>query len=345
MKASIPLILSCLIIIQTYAYSLSDTQLDRYLKRYPKADTNQDGRLSQQEARAHRNQNERPQRNNDPSTGDNLASVSEILGIDIPESTSPILEVPLKSSDGVDLSFVYRKPEGNGPFKTILFFHGGGGQSNRQALKKNLLNGAIQTRFLDEGYLTIAATRRPYWKTKDNSPSGFYDAADDAALIVETAKALSHVDPSKVVLYGGSGGGILAIVTASKTELACVIAGEPATVIPLELMTGLEASPADYRPIMEAPHEKFTGLRKAEIHGWMKTIQCPILVLQGEPVGLYKTNFEILIPEMQSLGKDITSISYPGVTHGFYWGTVKTGATLKTVEQIMKDVTSFIDTH
>lgn len=343
MKTSLPLILSCLIIAQTYAYSQSNTQLERYLKRYPQADANQDGKLSQPEARAHRNYNERPHQNNDPSIGDNLASVSEIPGFDIPESISPVLDVTLKSPDGVDLSFVYRKPEGSGPFKTILFLHGGGGQSNRQALKKNLLNGAIQTRFLNEGYLTIASTRRSYWKTKDNSPSGFYDAVGDTTLIVETAKALPHVDPSKVVLYGGSGGGILAIVTASKTELACVIAGEPATVIPLEPMAGLDASPADYRPVMEAPHEKFTDQRKFEIHDWMKNIRCPILVLQGEPVGLYKTNFEILIPEMQKLGKDITSKSYPGVSHGFYWGTAKTGATLKIVEQIMKDVTSFID--
>lgn len=345
MKTSLPLILSCLILTQTYLYSQSEVQLERYLKRYPQADKNQDGTLSKQEARAHRNNNERPQENDDPSTGDNLASISEIPGIDISESISPVLEVTLESTNGVDLSFVYRKPIGNGPFKTILFFHGGGGQSNQQALKKSLLNGAIQTRFLNEGYLTITATRRPYWKTKDNSPSGFYDAVDDATLIVETAKALPNVDPSKVVLYGGSGGGILAIVTASKTELASVIAGEPATVIPLHPMTGLEASSADYRSIMEAPHEKFTELRKTEIHEWMRNIQCPILVLQGEPVGLYKTNFEILIPEMQKLGKDITSISYPGVTHGFYWGTVKTGATLKTVETIMEDVTSFIDTH
>lgn len=77
----------------------------------------------------------------------------------------------------------------------------------------------------------------------------------------------------------------------------------------------------------------------------MKDIDCPILLLQGEHVGLYKTNFEILIPEMEKLGKDISSISYAGVTHGFYWGTTKTGATLDTVEQIMEDVTRYIDQH
>lgn len=79
------------------------------------------------------------------------------------------------------------------------------------------------------------------------------------------------------------------------------------------------------------------------MRGWMKQIECPVLLLQGKPVGLYKTNFEILIPEMQRLNKKIISISYPGVTHGFYWGTRKTGATLETVEQIMRDTTAFIE--
>ena len=93
---------------------------------------------------------------------------------------------------------------------------------------------------------------------------------------------------------------------------------------------------------MENPASMFTPDRRAEIHAWMKNISCPLLLLQGKHTGLYKTNFEILIPEMRSLGKDISSISYSGVTHGFHWETIRTGATLETVESIMKDVTAFI---
>jgi dipeptidyl aminopeptidase/acylaminoacyl peptidase len=341
----LPLIFVLVLSLSANLQAQSETQLKNYLKENPQADSNKDGILSPEEARAHRRTSRNSPPRNDPSQGDNLQSVSEIPAIPISESISPIAEVSLTSEDGVDLSFVYRKPAGNGPFKTILFFHGGGGQSNSQGLKNNLLKGAIQTRFLEQGYLTIASTRRSYWKTKDGSPSGFYDAINDAALIVEKAKTIPGVDDKKVVLYGGSGGGILAIATASKTKLACVIAGEPATVVPLEPMTGKVASPADYQVIMKNPAEKFTPSRKAEMHAWMKDIDCPVLVLQGEHVGLYKTNFEILIPEMRKLGKEISSISYPGVTHGFYWGTVKTGATLQTVDRIMKDVTSFIEAH
>lgn len=323
-------------------WAQSDEQLDRYFRQNPAADSNGDGILSREEARNHRQANRQP-RERDPSAGDNLKSVSSIPGVKIPVSISPVIEVPLQSEDGVDLSFVYRKPAGKGPFPAILFFHGGGGQSNLQGLKSGLLTGAIQTRFLEAGYLTIASTRRPYWKSKNNRPTGFYDAVEDAAKVVEKAKTIPGVNPAQVVLYGGSGGAILAIVTASRTDLACVIAGEPATVVPLDPKTGEVASPADYRKLMEDPAAKYTPERRAVMHAWMKEIHCPILVLQGKPIGLYKTNFEILIPELKRLNKDISSISYPGVTHGFYWGTVKTGATLETVDKIMKDTTTFIE--
>lgn len=347
MTIRLPLAIAVLTTVTPFLFGQSDQQVERYFKQFPEADANGDGRLTREEAKAHRQSNRQgrersPRENRDPSEGDNLASQSHIPGIRIAPSVSPVTNVKLKSADGVDLSFAYRKPEGEGPFPAILFFHGGGGYSSMQKLKNNLLTQPIHTRFLDKGFVTIASTRRPYWKTNDGSPSGFYDAVEDAALVVEKAKTLPGVDPDKVVLYGGSGGAILAIATASKTELACVIAGEPATVVPIDPRKGQKASPADYRGLMQDPFQKYTGARKKEMLTWMRKVDCPVLVLQGKHTGLYKTNFELLIPEMKRLGKDISSIHYPGVTHGFYWGSVKTGATIDTVEKIMKDVTEYI---
>ncbi|MDG2166658.1 MAG: hypothetical protein P8L44_01880, partial [Opitutales bacterium] len=159
------------------------------MKQNPTADSNGDGKLSRNEAKTQRQANRQPQQE-DPSQGDNLASRSHIAGVDISESISPIKEVKLKSPDGVDLSFAYRKPRGKGPFPTILFFHGGGGQSKLSGLKNNLLTKPIQTRFLQQGFIKIASTRRPYWKSKDNRPTGFYDAVSDAASVVEKAKSI-----------------------------------------------------------------------------------------------------------------------------------------------------------
>lgn len=348
MNNRLPLALVLILASSWYLNGQSDAQIESYFKRFPEADANGDGVLSRDEAKAHRQESRQSQQRNarpqsDPSQGDNLASRSHIAGVDIPETVSPVKVVKLKSPDGVDLSFVYRVPAGKGPHPTMLFFHGGGGKSSLEGLKRNLLAQPIQTRFLEKGYITIASTRRPYWKTDDGSPSGFYDAVKDAALVVEKAKSLPGVDNGKVSLYGGSGGAILAIATASKVDVTCVIAGEPATVVPLDPKEGQKAGPGDYRSLMEDPGKAYTAERRKEMRAWMKKINCPILVLQGEHVGLYKTNFEILIPEMKRLGKDISSIHYPGVTHGFYWGTVKTGATLETVETIMRDVVDFIE--
>ncbi len=316
-------------------FAQSERQLADYLKRHPDADKNGDGRLSRDEAREHRRR--------DPSRGDNLESRPGIPPIDIPLTKAPLAEVPLTSADGVDLGFAWRKPEGDGPFPTIIFFHGGGGHSDPRGLKSSLLRGAVQTRFLQKGYLTVQSTRRAYWKSKNNDkPTGFYDAVGDAALIVEKVREIPGVDPDRVILYGGSGGGILAVVTASRAKVACAVAGEPATVIPIDPKQGQIASPAAYRSLMENPHAKFTPQRQKEMRAWMSRIDCPVLVLQGKPVGLYKANFEILIPELKDLGKDVSSIAYPGVTHGFYWGTAKTGVTRAMIGKLVEDVDGFI---
>ncbi len=317
------------------ASAQSEQKLADYLKRHPDADANGDGVLTREEAHAHRRR--------DPSRGDNLASTSKIPAKDVSLDRAPLHEVALKTEDGVDLSFAYRIPPGEGPFPTIVFFHGGGGQSNLSSLKANLTNGPVQTRFLEQGFLTVQSTRRPFWKSEKRSlPSGFYLAVDDAARVVERVKVLPGADPDQVILYGGSGGGILAIVTAAKAAVSCVIAGEPATVVPLDPKTGEKASSSDYRGLMANPAANFTGERREEMIAWMKEVSCPVLVLQGKPVGLYRANFEILIPEMKKLGKDISSITYPGMSHGFYWGTVRAGATVETVDKIVKDVSAFV---
>lgn len=292
-----------------------------------------------------RTQSKPGQRNTDPTAGDNLASRSEghVPGVDIPESVSPIKVVDLKSPDGVDLSFAYRVPSGEGPHPAILFFHGGGDQAGLDSLKRDLLDRPIQTRFLEQGFVVVQSSRRPFWKSPRNKgPNGFYDAVDDSALIVEKAKALPDVDPDKIVLFGGSGGGILAIVTASKTDVACVIAGEPASVVPLNPMINERGGGRAYQPVMDNPETYFTGERKSEILAWMNQISCPILILQGKPVLLYRANFELLIPEMQKLEKDISSLSYPDSIHGFYWGKTKSGATPELVDKLMIDMTTFI---
>ena len=348
MQIRIPQVVALIWLIPTLIFAQSDEQISNSFRTNPRADLNGDGTLSREEARAHRQQARRGQQNNargapDPTQGDNLASTSHIPGIKISESVSPVTEVPLESVDGIDLGFAYRKPRGEGPFPVILFFHGGGEHSNMNRLKQNLKTGAIQTRFLKEGFAIVQSTRRPYWKTEDIPDKiGYFDAVKDATLVINKAKTLPGIDPDKVILYGGSGGGILAIGAASQNELLCVVAGEPATVLLLAPMTDAKERP-DYTPMNQDPLYHYSGKVKPQTRALLKAIDCPILLLQGDSNNtLDKINNQLLIPEMKSMNKDISSMRFPGLAHGFYWGTVKTGATLETVENIVRDVTAYI---
>lgn len=280
---------------------------------------------------------------NDPSEGDNLRETMLVPGIDIPLADSPVEVVNVKSADGIDLTFVWRRPKGRAVCPAVVFLHGGGQQAPLAKLKRHLFSGSVQTRFLAQGFAVVMCTRRPFWKSPGNdSPAGFYDAVKDTVLILEKVKALPGIDRTKVSLYGGSGGGILAIVTASQTDVACVIAGEPAVVVPLAPDTGGRGGVDGYRAVMDEPGKYFTGARKDEILAWMQKIACPVLVLQGKSVGLYKANFEVLIPEMKKLGKDISSMAWPEVTHGFYFGGLRSGATPELVDTIVKHSIDFI---
>lgn len=316
----------------------TEQQLANYLQQNPDADADGDGKLTREEARNHRRK--------DPSRGDNLSAVQEIPAVEIPLADAPLEVVHLKSPDGVILDFAWRRPASKGSLPAIVFFHGGGGYSDIDGLKRYLQNGAMQTRFLQKGYVTVQSTRRPYWPSRGkDQPTGFHDAVQDAVLVVERVKQIPGIDPEKIVLYGGSGGGILAIATAAKTKVAAVVAGEPATVILLDPRTGQSASPAAYSDLMEDPLALYNSDRKKEVLEWLQQVSAPVLILQGNQVGLYRTNFEILVPEMRRLGKDISFVEFPGKSHGFYWGNVKAGATLETVEKIMQDVDQFLQRH
>ncbi len=149
-----------ILVFTSSIWAQSDQQIARYFQQHPDADANADGILTREEAKSHRQAARRSTASQaDPTEGDNLLTTPNIPGIEIPESVSPIIEVPLTSEDGIDLTFYYRTPPGNGPYPAIFFFHGGGGYSNQEKLQTDLRNGTIHTRFLDAGFTIVTDAR------------------------------------------------------------------------------------------------------------------------------------------------------------------------------------------
>lgn len=284
--------------------------------------------------------------NVDPTAGDDGRRGRMVPAIDIPADTPPAEEVELESADGGELQFSWRRPRGEGPFPTVLFLHGGGKRSAPEKLRRDLQIGAVPTRFLAAGFAVVACTRRPFWTEKKDGGDeavGFDDAVDDTVQIVAKVRGLPGVDGRRLVLYGGSGGGILALVTASRTDVAGVIAGEPATVVPLEPEAGAGgAAGRGYRRLMADPQAAYVGERREAMRAWMAAVGCPVLVLQGRAEGLYKINTELLVPELRSLGKEVTVANYPDVKHGFYFGSAASGATPELVDRVVKESIDFI---
>ena len=328
------------------AQAQSEQQIARYFQDNPEADANGDGTLTREEARSHRQAARRANTaRRDPTQGGNLSTVTGIPGVEISQAVSPVVEVPLKSQDGIDLTFFYRTPPGDGPFPAILFFHGGGGYSTHQKLKTDLLKGTMHTRFLKAGFTIATATRRPYWKSEHNFETiGFLEAVDDTTLIVNKASSLDAFDKDNIILYGGSGGAMLAISTASKVDVAAVVAGEPASVLLFAELDESRERP-DYEAIMKDPKGSYKGKFRKNARAMFKAIDSPILILHGDIHALKKINSELLVPELKRLKKDVIYSVYPGLNHGFYWGNSRAGATLKTVDQLMEEVPAFISKH
>ncbi|MHC4996367.1 MAG: alpha/beta hydrolase family protein, partial [Planctomycetota bacterium] len=140
----------------------------------------------------------------------------------VSEKVSPVEFIQLSEH----ASAAVRKPPGDGPFPAIIFLHGGLGHANANGLKNGAKTGPTQARFLAWGYVTVNATRRAI--THDPQDRG---VIQDTVDIINAVKAMPHVDADSIVLYGGSGGGTLALEVASHADLAGIAAGEPATII------------------------------------------------------------------------------------------------------------------
>ena len=271
------------------------------------------------------------------------ASSAEIGFPFIPEDRIPIKELKLTET----AYGVVRKPPGEGPFPAILFLHGGLGRSPMAALRKNSAQQPTQARFLAWGYVTVTATRRAI--RHDPQDRG---VVEDTLQLVRAVRDLPFVDEDSVALYGGSGGGTLALEVASESgDLAAIVVGEPATIIYAGVFTkdhivfdeaGRPTGDRRWDVMNREAKALYTDGIREFTRGKLSNLATPTLVLHGDEHALKHFNLEVFVPEMEALGKPVTVKVYPGEPHGFYWGTGRDPAQALKAN---RDADSFLRRH
>jgi dipeptidyl aminopeptidase/acylaminoacyl peptidase len=261
----------------------------------------------------------------------------------IPETKIPITEL----KPGETAYAAVRKPPGEGPFPAVIFLHGGLGQSPMVKLRRGAVEQPAQARFLAWGYVTVNATRRAI----QHDP-GDRGVVDDTLLLVDAVRNLPYIDTQSIALYGGSGGGTLALEVASVTgNLAAIVAGEPATVIYMGMFNKSHIDfDANGRPtgdrrwdVMKAdPRKLYTAELRGHTRGKLRELSTPTLILHGDQHELKNFNLGIFIPEMKALGKPVKLMTYPGEYHGFYWGQ---GRIPPLAQKANRDADAFLRKH
>lgn len=90
------------------------------------------------------------------------------------------------------------------------------------------------------------------------------------------------------------------------------------------------------------PKTLYTPALRAHTRAKIKTIRCPVLILQSDQHAITKFNHDVFVPELKALGIDTTLKVYPGEEHGFYWGN---GKDLAKILQATRDADGFFQRH
>jgi dipeptidyl aminopeptidase/acylaminoacyl peptidase len=263
------------------------------------------------------------------------------------EVTEPVMgsDIPARYTfvelrDGVYAPIAIRKPDGDGPFPTIVFAHMNGGFGLRWLREWTNYGSGTLEQFLEAGYavvwmryraevdtdFSVPLTVRPFQGRQRYSrgPQEFEDAIE----IIEFVRSLPEVDADRVGYMSVSHGSEMLMKIASQYNgLAAAFVTEPAStgfLAPLPRDPNAPPQPEEPETLTvntpEMQAEAVARLRsridEAEAKRRLGTIQTPILVVgrdRDHNQETFRLNYELL----EELGKLVEWRSYDHDHHGF----------------------------
>jgi acetyl esterase/lipase len=208
-RTALPLVVSVILAVvasHSSAQDVAPSQLAKWLKRYPAADTDNDGVLSLAEAKALRDQ-----------VLSRRGNQGKVIA---PEPTQENVKYGPYDRNVLDVWV----PESKQPTPLIVFIHGGGfvggskdqvrsSKNVQQALERGVAFASIQYRFRhpDEG------------DSSDPQRAAIQDILRDSARAIQFLRHHAddyNLDPSRIACYGGSAGAGTSIWLAFRDDLA-----------------------------------------------------------------------------------------------------------------------------
>jgi dipeptidyl aminopeptidase/acylaminoacyl peptidase len=141
----------------------------------------------------------------------------------VSEDVAPLESIAPTARDGNRGEGFLRRPPGPGPFPAIVLIHGGITRWPSDQLKEYAL-GTWASRFLAAGYVVVPIT----YRSRDVDPQS-NEAPEDALAAIDYLRRLPYVDRDSIVVNGTSGGGDLTLAVAAATDVAAIVAEEPAS--------------------------------------------------------------------------------------------------------------------
>ena len=239
----------------------------------------------------------------------------------VSEDASPLQVAAPVARDGHQGVALLRKPPGNGPFPAVLMIHPGITTFPQDVLTEYMLRAAPPSRFLATGYVVVVTT----YRSRDVDPQSKV-SVNDVSATLEYVRKLGYVDSKSVGLIGCSGGGDLALEVATATDVAAVVAEEPASMLFMGMFNtklpkaGQRYAATDAVPILANPSQYYTEEYQRFTQGKIATIRSPILLVQGADTSpLNRWNAEVFVPELRRAGKRVLVKGYAGERHCFAW--------------------------